>query len=50
MVDITKEILFSEKEFTDISYKRSKKDLFISKIDYDGNTFLTVNSLIEVNN
>ena len=53
MFDIIKEILISEKEFTETNYKRSKKALvYIEKnlIDSDGSMYLTVDFLIEINN
>ena len=53
MLDIIKEILISEKEFTKTNYEKLKKALLYIKnplIDSDGNIYLTIDSLIEVNN
>ena len=47
-----KKILISEKEFTKINYERLKILVYIkiSLIDSKGNIYLTVGSLIEMNN
>ena len=45
MADITKEILISEKEFTDTNHERTE----LYRLDSDGNIYLTVNSLIKIN-
>ena len=53
MVDIIKEILISEKEFTDTNHERLKKVLcYIENnlIDPDGNMYLTVDFLMKINN
>ena len=53
MFDVIKEILMSEKGFTETNYEMLKKSLaYIKKdlIDSDGNMYLTVGSLIEINN
>ena len=53
MFDVIKEILISEKEFTEINYKRLKKALVFIKsnlIGTDGGMYLTVDSLIEIHN
>ena len=53
MFDVIKEILISEKEFTETSYKILQKDLVYIEdnlIDSDGGMYLTVDSLIEINN
>ena len=53
MFDVIKEVLISEKEFTEINYKRLQKALgYIENnlIDFDGGMYLTVDSLIEINN
>ena len=52
MFDKMKEILVSEKEFTEINYKRFEKDLVYIEnnlIDYDGGLYIIVDSLIEIN-
>ena len=46
-------MLISKKEFTNTNHKRLSKALFYIEnnlIDSDGDMYLTVNSLIEVNN
>ena len=46
-------ILVSEKELSDINFERLKKALTYIKnhlFDSDNNMFLTVNSLIDINN
>ena len=53
MFDVIKEILISEKEFTETNYKRLQENLVYIKnnlIHTDGGMYLTVNSLIEINN
>ena len=53
MFYVIKEILISEKQFTEINYKRSHKALVYIKnnlIDTDGGMYLTIDSLIETNN
>ena len=53
MLDAIKEILTSEKEFTETDYKRLQKALdYIENnlIDSDAGIYLTVDSLIEINN
>ena len=48
MFDVIKEILKSEKEFTETTYKRLQKTLFYIEnnlIDSDGGMYLTVDSL-----
>ena len=53
MFDVIKEILISEKEFTEASYKRLKKAfVYVEKnfINSDGGMYLSVDSLIEINN
>ena len=53
MFDVIKEILISEKEFTETNYKRLQKALVYIEnnlIDSDGGMYLTVDSLIEINN
>ena len=53
MFDVIKEILISEKEFTETNYKILQKDLVYIEdnlIDSDGGMYLTVDSLIEINN
>ena len=53
MFGVIKGILISEKEFTETNYERLKKNLVYIKnnlIDCDGNIYLTVHSLIEINN
>ena len=52
MFDILKDILISRKDFTKTNYGRLNKALFYithSLIDSDGNRYLTVDSLIEIN-
>ena len=52
MFDVIKEILISEKQFTETNYKRLEKDLaYIENnlIDFDGCMYLTVDSLIKIN-
>ena len=52
MFHIIKEILISEKQFTETSYKRLEKGLaYIENnlIDSDGSMYLTVDSLIKIN-
>ena len=50
MFDVIKEILISEKEFTETNYKRLKQALVYieKKIDSDGGMSLTIDSLIEI--
>ena len=53
MFDVIKEILISEKEFTETNYKRLHKASFYIEnnlIDSDGGMYLKVYSLIEINN
>ena len=52
MVDLIKEILISEKIFTDVNYDRLKKNWVIERnLKYsDGNMYLAVDSLIKINN
>ena len=53
MSDIIKDILVSEEEFTETSYKRLQKALVYIKnnlIDTDGSMYLTADSLIAINN
>ena len=53
MFDVTKEILITEKEFTETNYKRLQKALVYIEnnlIDSDGGMYLAVDSLIEINN
>ena len=53
MLDVIKEILISENEFTEINYERLKKTLAYIKntlIDSDGNIYLTIDSLKEISN
>ena len=53
MLDILKEILISEKEVTKTNYERLEKNLVGVKkklIDSEGSMYLTVDSLIELNN
>ena len=53
MFYVIKEILISEKQFTEINYKRSQEALVYIKnnlIDTDGGMYLTIDSLIETNN
>ena len=53
MYDVIKEILISEKEFTETNYKRLQKAMIYIEnnlIDSDGGMYLTtVDSLIEIN-
>ena len=52
-MDVIKEILISEKDFTETSYKRLQKALIYIEnnlIASDGGMYLTVRSLIEINN
>ena len=52
MFDKMKEILVSEKEFTETNYKRFEKDLVYIEnnlIDSDGGLYIIVDSLIEIN-
>ena len=51
MFDVIKEILISEKEFTETNYKRLQKnlvDIENNLIDSAGGLYLTVDSLIEI--
>ena len=53
MFDVIKEILISKKEFTETNYKRLQKALLYignNSINSDGGIYLTVHSLIEINN
>ena len=53
MADMIKEILISEKELTHTNYERLKKALSNIEnnlIDSNGNSYLTVDYLLEVNN
>ena len=53
MFDIIKKILIWQKEFVDTNYQRVKKTLVYIKnslIDSDGNMYLTVDTLIRINN
>ena len=53
MFVVLKEILISEKDFTKTNYERLKKALVYIKndlINFDGNIYLAVDSLIEINN
>ena len=53
MFDVIKEILISEKDFSETNYKRLQKVLVCIEnnlIDSDGGMYLTVDSLIEINN
>ena len=53
MIHVIKEILISEKDFTESNYKRLQKTLAFIKnnlVDSDGSMYLTVDSLIKVNN
>ena len=52
MFDAIKETLISEKLITKTNYERLKKTLFYIKnlIDSDGSMYLTVDSLIKINN
>ena len=53
MYDVIKEILISEKEFTETNYKRLQETLVYLKnnsIDTVGGMYLTVDSLIEIDN
>ena len=52
MFDKMKEILVSEKEFTETNYKRFEKDLVYIEnnlIDSDGGLYIIVESLTEIN-
>ena len=51
MFDVIKEILKSEKEFTEPNHKRFQKSLInkeSSLIDSDGGMYFTVESLVEI--
>ena len=53
MFDVIKEILITEKEFTETNCKRLQKALVYIEnnlIDSDGGMYLAVDSLIEINN
>ena len=53
MFDVIKEILISEKDFSETNYKRLQKVLVCIEnnlIESDGGMYLTVYSLIEINN
>ena len=53
MFDVVKEMLISEKEFTETNYKRLQKALVCIEnnlIGSDGGMYLTVDTLIEINN
>ena len=53
MFDVIKEILISEKEFNETNYKRLQEAsgyIGNSFVDSDGGMYLTVDSLIEINN
>ena len=53
MFDVMEEILISEKELTEINYKKLQKAFgYIENnlIDSDGDMYLTVDYLIEINN
>ena len=53
MFDVIREILISEKEFTETNYERLQKALVCIEnnlIDSDGGMYLTLDSLIEINN
>ena len=53
MLDVIKEILISENDFTETNYKRLEKALVYIEnnlIDSDGGMYLTIESLIEINN
>ena len=53
MIHVIKEILISEKDFTQSNYKRLQKSLVFIKnnlVDSDGDMYLIVDSLIKVNN
>ena len=53
MFDVIKEILITEKEFIKANYKRLQEALLYIKnnlIDPDSDMYLTVNSLMEINN
>ena len=53
MFDVIKEIIISEKEFTDTNYKRLLQALVYIEnnlTDSDGGMYLTVDSLIEIIN
>ena len=52
MSDVIEEILISEKEFAETNYEKFKKSLVYIKsslIDFNGNMYLTVDSLIKTN-
>ena len=52
MIHVIKEILISEKDFTESNYKRLQKSLVFIKnnlVDSDGDMYLIVGSLIKVN-
>ena len=52
MFDVIKEILISEKKFTETNYKRLQKALLYieNNLIDSGGMYLTVDSLIEINN
>ena len=53
MFHVIKEIIISEKEFTETNYKRLQEALVYMKnnlIDTDGGMYITVDCLVEVNN
>ena len=53
MFDVTKEILISEKEFTETNYKKLQNTLVYIEnnlIDFNGGMYLPFDSLIEMNN
>ena len=53
MLDVIKENLISDKDFTETNYKRLHKALVYIEnnlIDSDGGMYLTVDTLIETNN
>ena len=50
MFDVVKEILTSEKGFTQTNYKILQKDIENHLIDFDGGMYLTFDSLIVINN
>ena len=53
MFDVIKENPISEKEFTETNHKKFKKGLVCIKKQFnnsDGGMYLTVDSLIEINN
>ena len=52
MSDVIEEILISEKEFAETNYEKFKKSLVYIKsslIDFNGNIYLTIDSLIKTN-